>query len=240
MPGLMPGPSRCPRSAGRSALASLVALVLVPGCATTNTEVNVPVVGRTVTLVTAKEQVKGELIVVEKDRLYVRAEDGVREIPLGAVSEARVKRHGFGKSMAYTWSLIGGLATGGALAAACNSADGDGCGGYGLVHPGPVAGHRRAQRVLVRELEPDPALASVVRAAAAVRAPAARAAGGRDAGLAGAFSWDGATSQPWQCVVAGEAERVSSQLRRLKPGSASKPRSNVRMVATFRRSMTAA
>lgn len=133
MPGLMPGPSRCPRSAGRSALASLVALVLVPGCATTNTEVNVPVVGRTVTLVTAKEQVKGELIVVEKDRLYVRAEDGVREIPLGAVSEARVKRHGFGKSMAYTWSLIGGLATGGALAAACNSADGDGCGGYGLV-----------------------------------------------------------------------------------------------------------
>ena len=58
----------------------------------------------------AKEQVKGELLVVEKDRLYVRAEDGVREIPLGAVSEARVKRHGFGKSMAYAWSLIGGLA----------------------------------------------------------------------------------------------------------------------------------
>jgi hypothetical protein len=131
----MPGLSRCPRRAGRRALASLVALVLMPGCATTNTDVGMPVVGRTVTLVTApaNEQVKGELLAVQKDRLYVRAADGVREIPLGAVSEARVKRHGFGKSKAYVWSLIGGLATGGALAAACNSEGGDGCGGYGLV-----------------------------------------------------------------------------------------------------------
>ena len=69
----MPGPSRPPRYPGRRALATLMALVLVPGCATTNTDVNVPVVGRTVTLVTgpAKEKVVGELLAVEKDRLYV-------------------------------------------------------------------------------------------------------------------------------------------------------------------------
>jgi hypothetical protein len=118
---------------GRRALASLLALALVPGCATTNTEVKVPVVGRTVTVVTApaKEKVKGELLVVEKDRLYVRAEDGVREIPLGSVREARVKRHGSGKSKAYTWSLIGGVVTGGALTAACSSESSD-CGLVGL------------------------------------------------------------------------------------------------------------
>ncbi len=95
-----------------------------------------PVVGRTVTVVTepAKQQVKGELLVVEKDRLYVRAEDGVHEIPLGSVREARVKRHDFGKSKAYAWSLIGGLVTGGALAAACSSVEDAGnCGGVGLV-----------------------------------------------------------------------------------------------------------
>ena len=88
--------------AGRRALASLLALALVPGCATTNTELSVPVLGRTVSVVTepAKHEVKGELLAVEKDRLFVRAEDGVREVPLGAVSEARVKRHGFGKSKA--------------------------------------------------------------------------------------------------------------------------------------------
>ena len=95
--------------AGRRALATLLALALVPGCATMNTELSVPVVGQTVTLVTApaKQEVRGELLVVEKDRLYVRAEDGVREIPLGSVREARVKRHGFGKSKAYAWSLSG-------------------------------------------------------------------------------------------------------------------------------------
>ena len=132
----MPLRSRSLQRAGGRALAAFVALLLVPGCATTNTDVSTPVVGRTVTLVTGpgSQKLVGELLVVEKDRLYVRAEDGVREVPLGAVSEARVKRHGFGKSKAYAWSLIGGLVTGGALTAACSSVeDADSCGGYGLV-----------------------------------------------------------------------------------------------------------
>jgi hypothetical protein len=114
----------------------LAAALLVSGCATANTEVSLPVVGRTVTVVTEPDEneVKGELLVVEKDRLYVRAEAGVREIPLGAVREARVKRHDFGKSKALTWSLIGGLVTGGALMGACSSVEGNGsCASAGLV-----------------------------------------------------------------------------------------------------------
>ena len=122
--------------ASRRALATLLALVLVPGCATTNPELNVPVLGRTVTVVTepAKHEVKGELLVVEKDRLFVRAEDGVREIPLGSVREARVKRHDFGAAKAFAWALGGGLVTGGALGAACSSVEDAGnCAGVGLI-----------------------------------------------------------------------------------------------------------
>lgn len=122
--------------AGRRALATLLALLLAAGCATTNTELSVPVLGRTVSVVTepAKHEVKGELLAVEKDRLFVRAEDGVREIPLGSVREARVKRHDFGAAKAFAWSLIGGLVTGGALGAACSSVEDAGnCAGVGLV-----------------------------------------------------------------------------------------------------------
>jgi hypothetical protein len=121
--------------AGRRALATLlVAVMLAPGCATTGGGSD-PVLGRPVTLVTEPEspKVKGELLLVEKDRLYVRAEDGVREVPLRSVREARVRRQGPGKSRAFAWALIGGLITGGALAAACSSVeDASGCGGVGL------------------------------------------------------------------------------------------------------------
>ena len=124
-------------SCGRRSLALLLALVVAAsGCATANTDVSVPVVGRTVTVVTepGKHEVKGELLVVEQDRLYVRAEQGVREIPLGSVREARVKRHDFGAAKAFTWSLIGGFVTGGALMGACSSVEGnDGCGGVALI-----------------------------------------------------------------------------------------------------------
>jgi hypothetical protein len=113
----------------------LVAVLLTPGCATTRGGGSDPVLGRPVTLVTepVSRKVKGELLLVEKDRLYVRAEDGVREVPLGSVREARVRRQGPGKSRAYMWALVGGLVTGGALAAACSSVeDNSGCGGIGL------------------------------------------------------------------------------------------------------------
>jgi hypothetical protein len=109
-----------------------VALVMATGCASTP---KVPVVGRAVTVVPESEgrEVKGELLTVGPDRLWVREKSGVTEVPLPAVREVRVKRHGFGARRALTWALLGGLATGGVLTGACASVEGTGnCGTVGL------------------------------------------------------------------------------------------------------------
>jgi hypothetical protein len=122
--------------AATRAIAAIVAMTLAPGCATLSPDKGPSVVGRRVSVKigSEKEKVEGELLLVDKERLYVRAENGVREIPMGAVREARVKRHNFGMSRTLAWSAIAGLVTGGALAAACGSVeDTSGCGGALLV-----------------------------------------------------------------------------------------------------------
>jgi hypothetical protein len=114
-------------------VAAALALVLTVGCATTP---KVPVVGRSVTVVPQgdRPEVKGELLAVGPDRLWVQdLNDGIAEVRLPAVREVRVKRHGSGARRALTWALAGGLLTGGALAASCASADGESCGTVGLV-----------------------------------------------------------------------------------------------------------
>jgi hypothetical protein len=115
-------------------LAVLTALaVAAGGCATGRGAVSP--LGREVTAVPAAktpelQQVKGELLAVDQDRLWVREQGEVRELPLQALKEVRVRRHSFGRKAAMTWSLIGGLVTGVALAAACSSVeDTSGCGG---------------------------------------------------------------------------------------------------------------
>ena len=121
---------------GRSVVASGMAVLLTTGCATAP---KVPVHGRTVTVVTGPEdeKVKGELLTVGSDSLWVRASEGVVEVPLPSVQEVRVQRHGFDKSEAFKWALIGGLATGGAMAGACATVDGaSGCGWIGLIFGG--------------------------------------------------------------------------------------------------------
>ena len=120
----------------RRALAAILAAALAPGCASTLTLQDVPVVGREVTVEVAgsKTRLKGELLVVDKDTLWIRTEDGVRELRLRDVHEVRVQRHGFGARKALTWALLGGAVTAGGLAAACSSVEGDNdCGGVGLV-----------------------------------------------------------------------------------------------------------
>jgi hypothetical protein len=78
-------------------------------------------------------EVKGELLAVGPDRLWVREEKGVAEVRLPEVREVRVKRHGFGARQALTWALFGGLITGGILTAACASVEDSGdCGRVGL------------------------------------------------------------------------------------------------------------
>jgi hypothetical protein len=72
--------------------------------------------------------VKGELIAVGADSLWLRQDDGVRAMALGDLDRVQVRHHGFtfGKSMLI--AAIGGLVTGAAMTAACSSVS-DGCGG---------------------------------------------------------------------------------------------------------------
>ena len=121
------------------AVAIILSATLVPGCASTLTLKDVPVGGREV-MVTSGEhgaKVKGELLYVEKDRLWLRTEQGVRELALREVSEVRVRRHGFGARKALIWTGAGAVASGVGMAGACASVEGsNGCAGWGLATAG--------------------------------------------------------------------------------------------------------
>lgn len=86
---------------GQRLVATGVAVLLASGCASAP---KVPVVGRAVTVVPDGDgpRVKGELLAVGPDRLWVREEKGVAEVRLPTVREVRVKRHGFGARAALT------------------------------------------------------------------------------------------------------------------------------------------
>jgi hypothetical protein len=121
------------------AVAVILSAALVPGCASTLSLKDVPVGGREVTVVPAEggAKVKGELLVVDKDRLWLRTKDGVRELPLREVSEVRVRRHGFGARKALIWTGVGAVASGVGMAGACASVeDSSGCAGWGLATAG--------------------------------------------------------------------------------------------------------
>jgi hypothetical protein len=121
----------------RRTLAAVLALVFTTGCASAPKKLSP--YGRDVTVVTtgAQGKVRGELLAVGQDRLWVRGKEGVTEVPLPEVKEIKVRRHGFGGQAAMTWALVGGLVTGGALGGACASVeDADNCGGVALVTAG--------------------------------------------------------------------------------------------------------
>jgi hypothetical protein len=121
------------------ALSVVLSAALVPGCASTLRLNDVPVGGRQVTVVPAERgvRVQGELLVADKERLWLRTKDGVREFPLGDVREVQVRRHGFGARQAFAWAGAGAAVSGIGLAAACGSVEGSGnCGGVGLIAAG--------------------------------------------------------------------------------------------------------
>ena len=119
------------------ALAVVAAAVLVPGCAPTLQLRDTPIAGREVTVVSEGRTTKGELLVVDKDTLWLRAKDGVHELPLRDVRDVRVKRHGFGARQALTWTGIGAVASGVGLSAACSSVEGaNNCGAVGAIAGG--------------------------------------------------------------------------------------------------------
>lgn len=71
---------------------------------------------------------KGELIAVSPDSLWILADSGLASLPLAAADHVQIQRHNFGVGKGLVWTLIGGVATGGALTAACSSIEGN-CGG---------------------------------------------------------------------------------------------------------------
>ncbi|HET8648220.1 MAG TPA: hypothetical protein VFO85_22175, partial [Vicinamibacteria bacterium] len=101
------------------------------GCATADRSGTF--LGRSVTVVpaegAAQRPVQGELIAVEPERIWVLGREQAVPVPLNAVREVRVQRHRMTRSRGWAWTAIGALVTGGALAVACGSVEGnDGCG----------------------------------------------------------------------------------------------------------------
>jgi hypothetical protein len=108
---------------------------LAGGCAARTSNI----LGRTVTVVPSEEgapKAKGELLAVDRGRIWVRTKDGVRDFDPAAVREVRVRRHNYTGGWAVRWGLVGGLASGGAMAVACSRVE-DGSAG-GCARPGAI------------------------------------------------------------------------------------------------------
>jgi hypothetical protein len=116
------------------ALAALVA----GGCGARTSNV----LGRSVTVVPKNEggdKVKGELLSVDEGRIWVRTKEGVRDFEVASLREVRVRRHNITGGSALQWGFVGGLLSGGAMAVACSSVEGNeggGCAGMGAVWGG--------------------------------------------------------------------------------------------------------
>jgi hypothetical protein len=121
------------------ALVAVVTLAaLAGGCAAKTSSV----LGRTVTLVPSEDgapKAKGELLAVDRGRIWVRTKDGVRDFDPAAIREVRVRRHNYTGAWARRWGLVGGLASGTAMTIACSSVEGNsggGCAGAGAIWGG--------------------------------------------------------------------------------------------------------
>ena len=70
--------------------------------------------------------VKGELLAVSRDSIWVLQRGAVASVPWAEVSEVRVNRGGMGAGSALGWSLAAGVVSGALLSGACSSvADAD-------------------------------------------------------------------------------------------------------------------
>ena len=141
-------------------LAYFAALALVlTGCAT----VKVPLFGRPVEVKAPSGQgdstVKGELLAVGAEQLWILEPTRVREVPFREIEQVRVRLHGLDGKKAWTWTVAGAVLSGAALATACSQVEGDGnCGGVLAVSLIPWAalgglsasGLEKSSRILVR------------------------------------------------------------------------------------------
>jgi hypothetical protein len=112
----------------RGLVVVVVLAAVAGGCAGRTSNV----LGRAVTLVPSEDgapKAKGELLAVDRGRIWVRTKDGVRDIDPAALREVRVRRHNYTGGWAVRWGLVGGLASGTAMAVACSSVEGNSGGG---------------------------------------------------------------------------------------------------------------
>jgi hypothetical protein len=87
------------------------------------------VMGRQGTIDLSSGKMKGELLSVTSDSLWVLSEGGVSAHALRDVRRVDVRMHRWGARRVITWNLIAGLGSALALTAACNSVEGSGdCG----------------------------------------------------------------------------------------------------------------
>ena len=81
----------------------------------------------------AIDRLRGELLSVSRDSLWVLSSETVFAVPLADVQRLDIRVHNFNQGRMLKWNLVAGLGSAIALAAACNSVEGvDGCGGVFL------------------------------------------------------------------------------------------------------------
>ena len=108
--------------------ASLLVLALVgSGCAVSGAPVSP--YGRDVSIAVRDERVRGELLGVGSDTLWVLQGTAVRAVSLSTGRRIEVRRHTFDMRRTLKWLGIAGVATGATLMAACQSYEADGGGG---------------------------------------------------------------------------------------------------------------
>ena len=72
---------------------------------------------------TGERNLKGELLAVDQDSIWLFQGQRVLSVPRSEIAHVQVDRGGMGAKDAMLWSAIGGLVTGFALKAACESVD---------------------------------------------------------------------------------------------------------------------
>lgn len=101
-------------------LALVGALVaLAEGCAVRGMPVSP--YGRTATLVGARSAMKGELIAVSPDTIWLRSDSTLLPYTSASYRQVQVQRHDFGLRRTLNWLGWAGVGTGAALMVACNS-----------------------------------------------------------------------------------------------------------------------
>jgi hypothetical protein len=85
------------------------------------------------------KKVKGELLALGPEQLWVLEPSRAHEIPLSQIGQVRVRLHGLDGKRTLTWVTVGGVVAGVALTAACSSVEDTSCGGVFLASAIPWA-----------------------------------------------------------------------------------------------------